>query len=83
MKAQKNKAMGHTAVWGVSPAKFLNIFNFFILKNIFRAAPVAYGGSQARGRVGATVAGLGHSHSHARSKPHLQPPPQLMAMPDP
>ena len=31
----------------------------------------------------ATVAGLHHSHSDARSEPHLRPTPQLEAMPDP
>ena len=30
---------------------------------LFKAAPVAYVGSQARGRVGAVAAGLCHSHS--------------------
>ena len=42
-----------------------------------RAAPVAYGGSQARGLIGATAAGLHHSHSHARSELSLQPTPHL------
>ena len=55
------------------------IFFFFFL----RAAPMSYGGSQARGRIGATAASLGHSHSNARSKLCLRPTPQLMAMPDP
>ena len=36
---------------------------FFLL---FRAAPEAYGGSQARGLIGATAAGLHHSHSKCR-----------------
>ena len=44
-----------------------------------RAAPEAYGGSQARGRMGAIAAGLCHSHRNARSEPRLQPTPQLMA----
>ena len=44
---------------------------------------MAYGGSQARGQVGVTAAGLCHSHSKAGSKPCLQPTPQLTAMPDP
>uniref|UniRef100_A0A8D1KYM2 Catenin alpha-3 n=1 Tax=Sus scrofa TaxID=9823 RepID=A0A8D1KYM2_PIG len=39
-------------------------FFFFLL---FRPAPVAYGNSQARGQIGATAAGLHHSHSNARS----------------
>ena len=37
----------------------------------FRAAPVASGGSQARGQIGAVVAGLCHSLSNARSEPSL------------
>ena len=49
----------------------------------FRATPAAYAGSQARGRIGVTAAGLHHSQSNAGSKTHLQPTPQLKAMPDP
>ena len=45
--------------------------------------PSAYGGSQARGWIGATAAGLSHSHSNVGSKPHPQPTPQLTATPDP
>ena len=48
-----------------------------------RAAPAAYGGSQARGLIGATAADLHHSYSNAGSKPSLQPIPQLTATPDP
>ena len=44
---------------------------------------MAYGSSQARGLMGATAGGIGHSHSHARSELHLQATPQLMAMLDP
>ena len=51
----------------------------FIYFCLFRAVPAAYGGSQASGGIGATAAGLHHSHSHVGSKPHLRPPPQLMA----
>ena len=57
-------------------------FNFFVCF-FFRAAPVAFGGSQARGQIAASAAGLCHGHSNARSEPHLQPTPQLMPMPDP
>ena len=58
---------------------------FFVFWFFFRAAPVAYGISQARGPIGATAAGLHHSHHHsnAGSELHLQPTPQLMAIPDP
>ena len=48
-----------------------------------RATPAAYGGSQARGLIGAVATGPCYSHSNARSKPLLQPTPQLMATPDP
>ena len=41
-------------------------FYFF---GCFRAAPAAYGSSQARGPVGATAAGLYHSHSNATRDP--------------
>ena len=48
-----------------------------------RAAPEAYGSSQARGWIGAAAADLHHSHSNARSKPTLQPMLQLTATPGP
>ena len=35
---------------------------FFFSFSLFRAAPAAYGGSQARGRIRATATGLHHSH---------------------
>ena len=44
---------------------------------------LAYGGSQARGRIGALAAGLHHSHSNAESKPRLRTTPQLTATPAP
>ena len=56
---------------------------FFFFFCLFRAAPVACGGSQARGQIEAAAASLYHRHSHARSGPHLQTTPQLPAMPDP
>ena len=55
-------------------------FSFFVF---FRAAPATYGGSQARGPIGAVAAGLHQSQSNARSEPRLQPTPQLASMPDP
>ena len=48
----------------------------------FRAAPMAYGCSQARGWIGATAAGLYYSHSNARSEPCLKPTTQLTPTPD-
>ena len=46
-------------------------FFFFFFLCLFRAAPGAYGDSQARGLIGAAAAGLCHSHSNARSEPCL------------
>ena len=53
---------------------------FFLL---FNAALVAYGSSQARSQIGATVAGLHHSHSNTGPTPHLKVIPQLREMMNP
>ena len=42
--------------------------NFF---SLFMATHVAYGSSQARGRIGAAAAGLCHSHDNTEFKPHF------------
>ena len=55
----------------------------FCLSTFSRATLAAYGGSQARGRIGAVAASLHHSHSNSRSEPCLQLVPQLTATPDP
>ena len=46
-------------------------FFLFFFQCLLRATPMAYGGSQARGLIGAVAAGLHHSHSNARSEPCL------------
>ena len=46
---------------------------------LFRAAPVAYGNSQAGGQIGAAAVSLCHSYSNMGSEVHLWPPPQLAA----
>ena len=53
-------------------------FVFYILSPhpFFRAVPVAYGSSWARGQIGATAADLHHNHSNSRSELHLQPTPE-------
>ena len=58
-----------------------NIFhhNEIYIFGLFRATPVAYGGSQARGQIRTAAAGLGQSHSHVGSKPRLPPTPQRTA----
>ena len=57
---------------------------FFFFFFLLRAAPVSYGGSQAKGPIGAVATGLRQRHSNARSEqPRLRPTPQLTATPDP
>ena len=62
---------------------YLFIFFFFCLFTISWAIPTAYGGSQARGRIGAVATSLGQSHSNAGSEQRLRLTPQLTATPDP
>ena len=63
---------------------FFIIYLFIYLFIVFyRAAHVAYGGSQARSQIEAVAVGLCHSHSNSGSEPHLGPIPQLTAIPDP
>ena len=50
---------------------------------LLRAAPMAYGGSQARSLIRAVATSLCQSHSSEGSEPHLQPTPQLSATLDP
>ena len=55
--------------WGPIPPS--GVFFVFVFGLLFRAAPAAYGSSQARGGIGAAADGLYCSHSNARSKPCL------------
>ena len=64
----------------IVPIHFIYLFCLFAIS---WAALAAYGGSQARGRIGAIAAGLRQSHSNVGSEPRLQPTPQLTAMSDP
>ena len=77
-------------VWTLSTVlsvyKFREIIFYFFYFYLFpfpRAAPAAYGGSQARGRIRAVATSLHQSYSNTGSEPHLRPIPQLTAMPDP
>ena len=67
--------------WGLFHWKLSDFWVIITIFCLFRAAPRAYGGSQARGRIAATATGLGHSN--ARSELHLRPTPQLIATLDP
>ena len=50
---------------------FVLFFGFFCFVLFFRAALAAHRSFQARGRIGATAAGLPHSHSNSGSEPPL------------
>ena len=57
---------------------------FFWGGGLFRTAPAVFGSSQASGRIGAVASGHSYSHSsNVKSKPCLQPTPQLTAMLEP
>ena len=62
---------------GLGVESWLQVNTFFF--GLFRAAPMAYGGSQAWSQIRAVAASLHHSHSNARSELCRQPSPQLMA----
>ena len=76
---------------GLESGKFYFILFYFIILfyiifvflPFLGPLPIAYGGSQAGGRIGAVDASLCQSHSHMGSELHLGPTPQLTAMPDP
>ena len=63
-----------------TPMFIVALFFFFVIS---WAAPAAYGGSQARGPMGAIAADPCHSHSHVGSQPHLRPAPQVTGTLDP
>ena len=54
----------HQVCPGVVVVKAVSFFS--LLKFYFRAALAAYGGSQARGPIGAVAAGLRHNDSHSQ-----------------
>ena len=66
----------HTNLLTLSP-----VCLFFWGGGLFRLAPSAYGGSQARGQIRAVAAGL--RNCNTGSELHLRPIPQLMATQDP
>jgi len=63
---EKKRYHDLTYIWNLN-----FFFFFFCLFAISWATPAAYGGSQARGRIGAVATGLHQSHSNAGSEPCL------------
>ena len=73
----------HPCNYALPQVNFFFFFFFFFFFLLFRATPVVYESSQAKGPIGATAAGLCHSYSKARSEPCLWPTLHLMATLDP
>ena len=48
-----------------------NNFTIIFFPLLFKVTPATYGGSQARGQIGATAACLHHSHSNSGPEPPL------------
>ena len=71
LKAHTTQAnsQGRTQVMVLICSPFVLVVVLFFL---FGATPVAYGSSQARGRLGAAAAGLHHSHSNTKSESRLR-----------
>ena len=66
---------------GSFESTFLFFFFFVFLGPLPRHMEIPRLG--ARGLLGAVATGLCHSHSNARSEPHLRPTPQFTATLDP
>ena len=75
LRGQAHPSLGCTAICGrqsggVSPGVtgfsffFLSFYFYFILFCLLRAVSTTYGGSQARGPIGAIATSLCHSHSN-------------------
>ena len=62
IKYLHSEAMIYMTILSNSKYHFVFVFVFLL----FRAAPLAYESSQARGPIGATAASLCHSHSQSR-----------------
>ena len=89
IKARTSTSKEITTCWKIRWLEFFqqSITNFcrhfkifyilFFIFLLFMAISMAYGGSQARERIGAAAAGLHHSRSNAGSDTLLWPTPQL------
>ena len=70
----------HSVIHLFNDSIFIYLFVFCLF---FRAAPAAYGDSQARGLIRAVATAYARATATPESEPCLRPPPQLPAMLDP
>ena len=80
---QSNLRTGHEMYDVLDTRAVFTEYILFCLFAFSRAAPAAYGGSQAKDLIGAVATSLHHSHSNVGSELHLPPTPQLMATLEP
>ena len=66
----------HGNIFLMFKERFWKVF-IYACMSLLRAAPMAYGSSQAMGQIRAVAAGLYHSHSNSGSERGLRPTPQL------
>ena len=71
---EEGACMSYPSAVLILPPKFYFIF--------FKAAPAAYGNSQARGQIRAAAASLYHNPTNAESELCLQTTSQIMVTPD-
>ena len=68
-KKKKKRPFNESQYLALLPYLSVFVFAFFFFS---RAAPTAYGGSQARGLIRAVASGLRQSHSNTRSESSLR-----------
>ena len=77
-------AQVQSLAWEFPHATWLNNeeINTFLVFFLFTTTPAAYGSSRASGLIRAIPVGLCHGRGNPGSEKHLQPKPQLAAIPD-
>ena len=81
LKSFRREVKMHSVWASITGREKVQTVDFFFF--FFRAPPIAYRGSQARGLIGAVATSLHHRHSNTRSESCLRPIPQLTVKPDP
>ena len=78
-----SRGWARTGPAGLRGAAQRHMNHLFFIFLLFRAVPMAYRSSQARGGIRAAAACVHHSHSNGGPELHLQATPELEATPDP
>ena len=73
MEASSQNEYVSVSLWQYLNAIYRHL-DFFFFFCLLGAVPMAYGGSQARGLIGAVAAGLRHSHGNSGFLTHREKP---------